>query len=118
MAKHNDLGRKGEQMAVDFLSAKGYEIVERNYRYKKAEVDLIAKMGPCLVFVEVKSRSNTLFDEPENAVHQKKIDMLHSAAEHYIVECAYEGELRFDIVIIIGNQEPYEIRHIENAFWN
>ena len=72
MATHNELGAKGETMAVQFLMAKNYQIVAINWRWQKAEVDIIAQINDTLVFVEVKTRSSDTFVKPEEAVHEKK----------------------------------------------
>jgi putative endonuclease len=73
MAKHNELGKKGEQLAIDFLIKNEYKILEKNYRYLKAEVDIIAQKGAILVAVEVKTRSSNYFEEPQDAVKDKII---------------------------------------------
>ena len=73
MAKHNELGKKGEQLAVDFLLKNNYDIVERNYRFDKAEVDIIAKKDDILAIIEVKTRSTTDFGDPQDFVKPKQI---------------------------------------------
>ena len=76
MAIHNELGQKGELLAVDFLLEKGYIIVEKNYRFRKAEIDVIAKKEGVLAVVEVKTRSTNYFGNPEEFVNPKKIRLL------------------------------------------
>ena len=118
MAKHNILGAKGEQLAVDFLIDKGYDIIERNYRFDKAEVDIIASTSDMLVIVEVKTRATKGFGNPEDFVKPKQIQNLVKAADHYIQENELDLEVRFDIVAIIGSGENYDIEHLENAFYH
>jgi putative endonuclease len=117
MAAHNDTGNWGEEKATAFLIAKGYEIVEKNYRYKHAEIDLIAKKGKMLIFVEVKTRSGTGFGMPEEFVNYTKAKLIMKAAEHYIYDKDWHFDVRFDIVsILILTSGSLEIRHIEDAF--
>lgn len=118
MAIHNDLGIKGENIACNYLENKGYQILEKNYRYKKSEIDIIALQDNCIVFVEVKTRRNAIFDIPENAITRKKMDKLQEGALYYIEMNNISNELRFDIITIITENNQVEINHIENAFWN
>lgn len=118
MAKHNELGAKGEQIALNFLKNKGYQILETNWRIGRAELDIIAKLDKEMIFVEVKTRSDNYFGEPETSVTQKKQDLMTDAANAYMYEVEHDWEFRFDIIsIIIRNDKTY-IKHIENAFWN
>lgn len=117
MAAHNDTGNWGEEKATAFLLGKGYEIVEKNYRYKHAEIDLIAKKGKMLIFVEVKTRSGTGFGMPEEFVNYTKAKLIMKAAEHYIYDKDWHFDVRFDIVsILILTSGSLDIRHIEDAF--
>ncbi|MCE2734317.1 MAG: YraN family protein [Flammeovirgaceae bacterium] len=109
-------GMKAEEDAANFLSAKGYEIVERNYRYKHAEIDIIAKKEKVLVFVEVKSRAQLKFGMPEAAVTGKKAAKIMEGAEAYLIEKKWQGPIRFD-VIAITNGTKKEIIHFEDAFY-
>ena len=118
MAFHNDLGRKGEDLAADYIRNKGYIILEQNYRHKKAEIDIIAKINNCIVFIEVKTRRNTIFDLPENAVDRKKMDKLQEGALYYIELHNITSDIRFDIISIIIDNKNMDINHIEDAFWN
>jgi putative endonuclease len=117
MAKHYDLGIEGEQIALEFLLNNGYLVLEKNYRYKKSEIDLIVKKDSTIAFVEIKTRSNTVFDLPENAVNAKKIEKLQEGALHYIEINDLKEEVRFDILTIIKNADKIEINHIIDAFW-
>ncbi|QHT69010.1 YraN family protein [Rhodocytophaga rosea] len=115
MAKHIITGNTGEKMASKFLEEKGYEVLERNYRYKKAEIDIIAKKENVLVFVEVKTRKSKLYGEPEEAVNQSKINLILLAAENFIESYNWLFDIRFD-VIAIHYTHPAEIVHIQDAF--
>ena len=106
-------GRQGEDQAEEYLKGKGYEIIERNYRYKRAEIDLIAVYGNTLVFVEVKARSNNRFGFPEEAVNSKKQRNIMEAADQYIHEKNWLHPIRFDIIAILNKTE---LRHFEDAF--
>jgi putative endonuclease len=117
MATHNDTGNWGEEKAADYLSAKGYEIIEKNYRYQHAEIDLIVRKGKMLIFAEVKTRSGTGFGMPEEFVNYSKSRLIMKAAEHYIFDKDWQFDVRFDIIsILILTNGGYEIRHIEDAF--
>lgn len=116
MAEHNELGKKGEKTAVDFLKSNGYKILETNYRYLKAEVDIIALKGSVLAVIEVKTRSSDVFGNPEDTVNSKKIKLLVSAIDHYVTERSLNVEVRFDIIAIIYQKENPKIKHLEDAF--
>lgn len=116
MAQHNDLGRKGEELAIEYLEKKGYLIVEKNYRYKKAEVDIIARKEAVLVVIEVKTRSSTYFGNPQDFVNPKKIKLLVMAIDNYVIEKDLDVEIRFDIIAVLNNKESYTIQHIKDAF--
>lgn len=108
-------GKQGEDWAAAFLEQKNYEIVERNYRYKHSEIDIIAKKDEILVFVEVKSRENADFGNPEEAVSAAKRAQVHHAARYYLATQKITQEIRFDIIAITGFENP-EIEHFEDAF--
>ncbi|MHB1688026.1 MAG: YraN family protein [Ignavibacteriaceae bacterium] len=121
MGKTNkEIGEDGERLAVDLLKAEDYEIIEQNYRYGKGEIDIIAKdpRDGFLVFVEVKSRQNLEYGEPEYAVTKNKIKQLKKIAELYLYEKEIEEiDSRFDVIAILFRQKlPPVINHIENAF--
>jgi putative endonuclease len=116
MAAHNDFGNLGEELAVEYLTGKGYKILERNWRNIHKEIDIIAKDGEELVIVEVKARQNDEYGEPDIAVTKKKQRMLIAAANTYIFKNQMDVETRFDIIsIIFKNGEPV-IEHIKDAF--
>ncbi len=116
MAQHNDLGKKGEELAIEYLIKKGYLVLEKNYRFQKAEVDIIAEKNDLLICVEVKTRSDNYFGNPQDFVNQKKVKLLVSAMNNYITEKDLDLEIRFDIIAIIKSKENFEIQHIKNAF--
>lgn len=116
MAEHNELGKKGEQLAIDFLIEKEYKILEKNYRFQKAEVDIIAQKDTVLAVVEVKTRSSNYFGNPQDFVNPKKIKLLISAIDHYITERNLDVEVRFDIIAIIKQQNTFKIVHLKDAF--
>ncbi|ARV15852.1 YraN family protein [Polaribacter sp. SA4-12] len=115
MAEHNELGKKGEELAIKFLIDKGYKILEKNYRYLKAEVDIIAQKENTLAVVEVKTRSSDYFGNPQDFVNPKKIKLLLSAIDYYVNEKDLDVEVRFDIIAII-HQKTIKIEHLEDAF--
>ena len=118
MASHNVTGLKGEAIAKKHLEDKGYVILEMNWRYRRAEVDLIALKDSTLIFLEVKTRSSTGYGEPEDFVTGSKQALLESAAEEYIYKINHNDEIRFDIISILFDKfEHYTINHIEDAFW-
>lgn len=118
MTTHNELGKEGEQMAREHLSASGYTILEQNFRDGRAEVDIIAKIGDTYVFVEVKTRQTEMFGLPESFVSNKKQQLFAKAAESF---CAINGfddiEIRYDIISVIINQYERRLEHFEDAFF-
>ena len=118
MATHNDLGRTGEAIAKAHLEAEGYEILDENWTYGKAEIDLIAYKDQTIIFTEVKTRTGNGFGEPEDFVDDRKQKLMASAADEYIYLMNHQGEVRFDIVAILFTpQNTYTLKHIEDAFW-
>lgn len=111
-------GRHGEDLACKFLKEHGYQIIERNFRIRGGEIDIIAKDGQTLVYVEVKTRSTRIFGRGEEAVTQRKIKFLERAAKFYRVsrKNLYLPQLeRIDVVAVdISNVEPY-FKLIKNA---
>ncbi len=116
-------GKQGEDLAASFLESQAYIIFERNYRFERAEVDLICfdpntRRGE-LVFVEVKTRTGLEFGRPEEAVSEAKQRNIIRAAEAYLHESRMEGAMcRFDVVsiVLVADEEP-KIEHFKNAFW-
>lgn len=118
MAQHNELGKKGEQLAVDFLVNNNYEIIERNYRFDKAEVDIIAQKADVLAIIEVKTRSTSDFGNPQDFVKPKQIKNLVKAVNEYVIVNELDVEVRFDIIAIVRKGKGFEIEHLENAFYH
>ena len=117
MAQHNDLGKKAEDLAAEFLLKNGYKILARNFRYQKAEIDIITEKDSLIVIIEVKARSTDAFNLPQEAVNKKKIKLLVSAADHYLEEFNKNHEVRFDIISVLPDEKGnLVIEHIINAF--
>ena len=116
MAVHNELGKLGEDLAVQYMTDKGYEILERNWRNIHKEIDVIAKDGDDLVIVEVKARQTDEYGEPDIAVTKRKQRMLIAAANAYITRKGLDVETRFDIISIVFKDGEPVIEHIEDAF--
>ena len=110
-------GNEGEQLAADFLIRKGFEIVERNYRYRHSEIDLIVRKDNWLIFVEVKARSSFAFGHPEEFVDYKKEKMILEGAEHYIYKTDWQGNVRYDIVSVKLGKDQTDVVHLEDAFY-
>ena len=117
MAQHNELGKLGEELAVNHLQKNGYAILETNWVFQKAEIDIIAKKENTLVVVEVKTRSTIDFGLPQDFVKHAKIQLLVKAINQYIISNDLEIELRFDIIAISKENKTYKIEHIEDAFY-
>ena len=116
MAQHNELGKEGEKMAVSFLIKNGYTIRETNYRFHKAEVDIIAQKDAILAVIEVKTRSTDYFGDPQDFVKPKKIKLLVGAIDDYVIKNDLDVEVRFDIIGIIKNKKGTRLEHLEDAF--
>jgi putative endonuclease len=116
MAQHNELGNKGEKIAADYLIKKGYSILELNYRFLKAEVDIIVKKEDVIIGVEVKTRTSTYFGNPQDFISPKKIKLMVSALDNYVVENDLDVEVRFDIIAIIKEKNTFQIEHLKDAF--
>ena len=117
MAKHIELGKKGEVLARKFLEENGYAILEINWRHEKDEIDIIAQDKDELVIVEVKTRSTNYFGDPEESVGDQKEAFLIRATEAYLEENELDVDTRFDIIAIISNKQGNQITHIIDAFY-
>lgn len=120
MAQHNEFGKEAEKRAAKFLEEKNYTILKQNWRFLKAEIDIIAKdlTSNQIVIVEVKARKFNPLVEPEEAVTKTKRNLLVRAADAYITENQIDLETRFDIISIHKSNSDWEIHHIENAFFS
>lgn len=120
MAVSHETGRRGEQVATRYLEGKGYRILETNYRWRRAEIDVIARDGDELVFVEVKTRKGRAYGSPEGAVDRRKQDRIAKVAAHYLQERGMEGvDCRFDVLALreAPKSGALAVDHFENAFW-
>lgn len=117
MATHNDLGKLAENLAAEFLLKNGYKILARNFRFQKAEIDIISEKDDFIIICEVKARSTDVFNLPQEAVNKKKIRLLVSAANHYMKELNVTKEVRFDIISVLPDEKQnLTIEHIQDAF--
>lgn len=124
MAQHNELGIGGEERASAYLLDLGYRVLERDWKSGRKDLDIIAMDGETLVFVEVKTRRDRLFGNPEDAVSGRKIRNIVSCADAYLRLKAIPlgTPVRFDIISVVSNANTFELRHIKEAFfppiWN
>lgn len=117
MSQHNILGKLGEECATEYLKKQGYIILERNFRAKHLELDIIASHGKYLVFVEVKTRSSEIYHTALSAVTHNKCRALVYAAEAYMREHHLSPPVRFDVITVVGHSpEEFVIKHYPNAF--
>jgi len=119
LADHNELGKLGEQLAAQSLLDKGYVILERNFTFDKAEIDIIAqKEEDTIVIVEVKTRNSVFFGDPQSFVTPGKIKLLVKAANGYMITNDLAKEVRFDIVAVLKNSKTQKVEHFEDAFYH
>ena len=118
MAEHNELGKLGEELAVEFLRKNGYEILETNWTFQKAEIDIIAQKENILAVVEVKTRSSLEFGLPQDFVKPKKIQLLVKAINEYVVSKNLDIEVRFDIIAVHKEDKSFAIEHLKDAFYH
>lgn len=122
MAEHNELGKKGEDLAVEYLLQNDYKILERNWTFQKAEIDIIAKKENIVAVIEVKTRSTLDFGLPQDFVKPKKIQLLIKAVNAYINDREKDFddtlEIRFDIIAIHKSEETFAIEHLSDAFYH
>ena len=118
MAEHNDLGKLGEELAVEFLLKEGYEILETNWTFQKAEIDIIAQKENTLAIIEVKTRSSLDFGLPQDFVKPKKIQLLVKAVNAYVIEKDLDVDVRFDIIAIHKEEKTFAIEHLIDAFFH
>lgn len=117
MAQHNRLGREGEDAAAGYLVEHGYHIVERNWRFHRYEIDIIAQKDGTLAIIEVKTRRNDFFISPEESVTDMKMQHIMACADAYVRSHGINMPVRLDIITVIGTRAPYRINHIEDAFY-
>jgi putative endonuclease len=117
MAQHNELGKRGEDLAAAYLLQNNYQILQRNWSYDRNEIDIIASVPGFIVFVEVKTRTTSHWGNPEEAVSLTKIKRIVKAADYYLNANNVEEAVRFDVIAILLNKNNVEIEHIEDAFF-
>ncbi|WP_020532948.1 YraN family protein [Flexithrix dorotheae] len=113
---HLEFGKKGEDLAVKFLLEKKYKILDRNFRHKRGEIDIIAEKGNFVVFFEVKTRSNTKFGNPEEAVDLKKEKLIKETAEYFLSKKTKIHFIRFDIIAITKTNHNFDLLHLKDVF--
>ncbi|RYD94680.1 MAG: endonuclease [Sphingobacteriales bacterium] len=118
MAEHNELGKEGEKQAADFLAKAGYTILQKNYVYDKAEIDILAQKGGTLAVVEVKTRTSLDFGLPQDFVKPKKMQLMVKAVNEYIIQNDLDVEARFDIIAVFKSAKGWQIEHLEDAFYH
>lgn len=116
MTKAHELGRHGEDIAVHFLAQKKHILLERNWRWQKAEIDIITQHNNILILVEVKTRSSDYYGLPKEFVSARKQELMKDAAEAYLETNNLELEIRFDVISIVIKHQEANIEHLENAF--
>lgn len=117
MADHNEFGKLAEEFAENFLIDKNYKILAKNFRYQKAEIDIIAEFENQIIIVEVKARATDAFMLPHEAINKKKIRLIVSAANYFLEEHNINLEARFDVISVLPNEKgKLIITHIESAF--
>ena len=112
-----EIGRRGEAIAVDYLKNLGHEILEQNWRFSKAEIDIISKYNDILVFTEVKTRSYDFFGSPDAFVSRQQETLVIDAANRYMEQIQHDWEIRFDIIAIIISPLGTTTNHIKDAFF-
>ena len=117
MADHTDFGKIAEDLAADYLVREGYKILARNFRFQKAEIDIIAEFNEEIVIVEVKARATDAFMEPHEAVNKRKIRLIVNAADAFMNQENRDQHVRFDIISVLPDKKgKLEINHIIDAF--
>jgi putative endonuclease len=117
MSESQSLGQKGESQAVAFLEKAGYRIRHKNWKSGKRELDIVAENNDYIVFAEVKTRTDDKWMDPRNAITREKQRSIIFAADGYLRTYNINKESRFDVIIVMGKEEPFKIDHIENAFY-
>jgi len=116
MTKKSEIGARGENEAVNFLHANGYIVLQRNFRFARGEIDIIAQNEKMLVFVEVKTRKQSKFGYPEDFVSESQQERIHLAAEEYLRISGWQHDLRFDVIAILNDEGERQLEHFEDAF--
>ena len=117
MAESHELGKTGENTAVEHLRQAGYRILKRNWKCGRTEIDIIAENGEFIVFAEVKTRSEDYKEDPKRAISREKQRSIIFAADNYIKWNCIDKESRFDVITIVVKEKVPQIEHIEGAFY-
>ena len=117
MAEHNEVGKKGEDLAAYYLLKLGYKILVRNWRFNHKELDIIATKDNYLVFIEVKTRTVNGIERPQDAITLRKQKKLIIAANAFIEQKNINMDARFDVISVILDGNKHEIEHIDDAFY-
>lgn len=117
MAIHNKIGAEGENLARQYLTRQGYTLLHTNWHWHHYELDIVAAQANELVVVEVKTRSEDYWVEPEAAVDRGKIKRTVAAADAYARLFNVAWPVRFDLILLIKEKEGYRLEHIEDAFY-
>lgn len=116
MAKHNKVGEAGEKLAVQYLKKMGYSLLAENWRSGRNEIDVIARIGDTVAFVEVKTRSTAYFGHPSDAVSMAKQRRVIQAANDFLEQYDQDVEARFDVIAVTGKGSAAVVDHMVDAF--
>ncbi len=114
---HIELGQKGEEIALNHLLTKGHQLVERNFKFKKSEIDIVTKNQGLLVVTEVKTRNSTALGAPHLSITRSKQRQIIKVANYFVQTNDVKEEVRFDVISIILNNKEMHLEHIEDAFY-
>jgi putative endonuclease len=119
MAEHNQTGITGEELAVNYLTEKGFTVLAKNWRFRNAEIDIVARKNNFISIVEVKTRSSNAFGEPSTFVNKQKQKLLIQASEWFCEQKNIDDvEINFDIIsIVLKKDNTHSLEYIENAFY-
>ena len=118
MESKQQTGRLGERIALEYLEREGYEILEKNWRYRRTEIDLIARDDKVLVFIEVKTVSDITLGPPERNISRRKLKLYLDGASIYMEKIDHSEEIRFDFIgILLKDPRSYDLQHIRDAYW-
>lgn len=117
--KRKIVGKRGEAIAASYLEERGYQILEQNWRCGRAEIDIIAKEGETLVFIEVKARQTSRYGQPARFFKTQQRDRIASAAGSYMEKTGHDWALRFDLISVVFSVDAAapQIEHIPDAFF-
>jgi len=117
MAQHNNIGQKGEEFVVQYLIKQEYKILNINWRFKHKEIDIISEKDDKIIFIEVKTRTTTIFEKPQYSVNNTKMVNLIKAADYYLQSNNYlNKDSRYDIITVLAGQTYKILEHIKDAF--